>query len=376
MKVVKQGVELNICSDDLVVYDKIPAGFYKITEHASLLGTSITLEKIDDFKNDGKIYGNHKRRSEKVIERFVAGKKNLGVILSGKKGIGKTLTARLIAIKMVEMGYPVIICSEYVRNVVEFLNHITQEVVVLFDEFEKIYKNHANDDDKPDRQESFLTLFDGLTTSKKLFIITCNSLYGINDFLINRPGRLHFHFRFDDPGEEEIKEFLKDKVKDISDDVLEKVVKFSKRIALNYDCLSAIATELQAGCSFEESMKDLNIVNEDTRELYNLELTLSDGRKLVAKKVSLDPFDPGEDNEKWITLREKSNNWSKMEIYFDLNDVVWNSTSFEFQINGDCLQVENYLIQDKDGNEIKGLTPTLLRFKRIGSKQDIHYNFD
>ena len=59
-----------------------------------------------------------------------------------------------------------------------------------------------------------LTLFDGFSTGKKMFIVTCNSLYDLNDYLVNRPGRFLYHFRFDYPTAEEITQYLQDKLEE------------------------------------------------------------------------------------------------------------------------------------------------------------------
>ena len=39
-----------------------------------------------------------------------------------------------------------------------------------------------------------LSLFDGLDNGKKLFVITCNEVERLNAYLLNRPGRFHYHF--------------------------------------------------------------------------------------------------------------------------------------------------------------------------------------
>ena len=67
-------------------------------------------------------------------------------------------------------------------------------------------------DNEGDPQSGLLSLFDGTSQGKKLFIITCNSLSKLNDYLVNRPGRFHYHFRFEYPSSEEIMEYLTDKL--------------------------------------------------------------------------------------------------------------------------------------------------------------------
>ena len=75
---------------------------------------------------------------------------------------------------------------------------------------------------------------------KKLFLITCNEIRKLNDYLINRPGRFHYHFRFDYPSYEEIRENLQDKLEEKYYGEIEGVVAFSRKVNFNYDCLRAI----------------------------------------------------------------------------------------------------------------------------------------
>ena len=79
--------------------------------------------------------------------------------------------------------------------------------------------------------------------------------------MINRPGRFHFHFRFEYPTADEVRNYLTDKIDKKYFSEINKVVSFSRKIKLNYDCLSAIALELNEGEKFEETIKDLNIIN-------------------------------------------------------------------------------------------------------------------
>ena len=53
--------------------------------------------------------------------------------------------------------------------------------MVLFDEFDKTFSTNDRNN-AGDPQTEMLTLFDGLSTGKKLFIITCNELKNLNDY--------------------------------------------------------------------------------------------------------------------------------------------------------------------------------------------------
>lgn len=91
-------------------------------------------------------------------------------------------------------------------------------------------------------------------------VVTCNELYGLNDYLINRPGRFHYHFRFEYPSDSEIQEYLCDKLDRNYWSQIDAVIAFSRKVDLNYDCLRSIAFELNTGNDFADAIKDLNMM--------------------------------------------------------------------------------------------------------------------
>lgn len=135
-----------------------------------------------------------------------------------------------------------------------------------------------------------LSLFDGTTSEKKLFVVTCNELYGLNDFIINRPGRFHYHFRFDYPTADDIREYLLDKLNVKYYKEIDSVIDFSRRISLNYDCLRAIAFEINKGVTFSEAIVDLNIMTTESEE-YRVYLFFENGRSLHNLRFSTNLYD-------------------------------------------------------------------------------------
>ena len=219
MKVVESASNLFLYGDDMKAYDKIPAGTYDI--HCSEM-TGFYLSRRPDMVINEKVYGVQSGKVAKVLNSFKVFNRNLGVILSGNKGIGKSLTAKMIAIEAVKQGYPVILANRYIGGIANFIESIDQEVMILFDEFDKTFK--ARDNESP--QDTMLSLFDGTSAGKKLFVVTCNQLNGLNDYLVNRPGRFHYHFRFDYPGADEVETYLKDKLEEKYYDQIPAVVDF------------------------------------------------------------------------------------------------------------------------------------------------------
>ncbi len=108
-----------------------------------------------------KVYGIHPKKADKVFKAFTKFERNLGVILSGDKGIGKSLFARILASKAVEYGYPVIIIDQFIPGIASYIESIEQEAVFLFDEFDKTFGSIRPGDNEGDPQSGLLSLFDG-----------------------------------------------------------------------------------------------------------------------------------------------------------------------------------------------------------------------
>lgn len=319
MHTICVGNTYRIYDDSLEVHDRLPAQTYSLcfTKQSGFF-----LEKHSDFAIDEKVYGVHEAKVEKVMDSFKAFERNLGVILSGHKGIGKSLFAKMLAAKAVAAGYPVIIAAQYIPGIAAYLEELDQEVVVLFDEFDKTFGKADSDDGvRADPQTEMLTLFDGITHGKKLFVITCNQIHNLNDYLINRPGRFHYHFRFDFPDAGQIREYLQDKLDERYWGEIDKVINFACRVDLNYDCLRAIAFELSHGETFETAIKDLNIINNDDLE-YKLTLYLKDGRRMVNRDHSMDLFDKAETETVWF--RDENGCWL-VRVDFEIADCIFDA---------------------------------------------------
>lgn len=287
MKVVSIGREYMIYDDSLRTHDKLPAQSYYL-RFSKMKGFFLEAQDEIEIKEE-KVYGVHNEKIQKVLSGFNRSNRNFGVILSGHKGIGKSLFAKLLSKTAIDKGYPIIIIDRFIPGIAAVLEDIKQEVIVLFDEFDKTFGNVKAADGEANPQDTLLSLFDGMSNGKKLFVVTCNSLRNLSDYLINRPGRFHYHFRFDFPSLAEIDEYMKDKLDEKYYGEIDKVKNFAMKVDLNYDCLRAIAFELNTGLRFEDAIRDLNIMNMNT-EYFNLTLYFENGCIMTNRRVSLDMF--------------------------------------------------------------------------------------
>ena len=103
---------------------------------------------------------------------------------------------------------------------------------------------------------------EGMASGRKRCVRTGHRVDYLDENLIGRPGRFHYHFVFDYPDAQEIREYLTDKLQEEYYGEIDEVIRFAYRVKLNYDCLRAIATELNTGVGFREDIGDLNIITD------------------------------------------------------------------------------------------------------------------
>lgn len=335
MNVVHAGNTYQIYGDSLQTYKELPVGTYEVC-FSKMTGFFLTSHNDLEI-NEEKIYGSSPEKVEKVLKGFQAVSRNFGVILSGRKGIGKSLFARQLATRAKEYNLPIILVTNYIPGIADFISSIEQEVIVLFDEFEKTFGE--TDDCKP--QEEMLPLFDGIDNGKKLFIITCNEIHKLNSYLINRPGRFHYHFVLGNPNPDEIKEYMTDKLKPEYHYLIKKLIGFSINVDLTYDVLRAIAFELNMGYSFEETLMDLNISKEGNPK-YNVRVDFADGTYRIATNLRINIYSG---DREYCWLNEKSGRSSdSIRLSFIPSDIVLDMDHAEMTL--DPNKVERYFDED------------------------------
>ena len=185
MRVIRIGERYSVATGEVETYDLLPVKTY-VAMYNERDGFYLT--QHPNIEVQEKVYGVHDNKVKKVIHAFEIFERSLGTILSGDKGIGKSIFAKMLCQNAVEKGYPVIIVDEAYKGVARFIENIEQECVVLFDEFDKTFKSNRENDE----QAKLLSLFDGTAGGKKMYIVTCNELRGLNDYIVNRPGRFHY----------------------------------------------------------------------------------------------------------------------------------------------------------------------------------------
>lgn len=372
MKVVSSGSIFEIFDDDLKTYNRLPNGVFDV-KFSKNRGYFLQ-QRADMEVKETKIYGSHESKVAKVLGTFQQFDRNLGVILSGAKGIGKSLFARLLSNAAVANDIPVLIIDKYLPGVTSYLNGIEQEVLVLFDEFDKTYGEAKAQDGMAPPQTELLSLFDGTSIGKKLFVITCNEIRRLNEYLLNRPGRFHYHFRFENPSADEIREYLTDKLNKDYYHEIDNVISFAQRVDINFDCLRAIAFEINQGETFKSAIKDLNIVNQEQQK-YIVKLHYHNGAVADFGKVSLDLF--GRDNI-ILSYGKVSGRTIIEDIEFSPCNCVYSSSLSANVVDAKNIILTYYSDHDCDKEEVeimnvlKACGASHLTLEKVAEKS-IHY---
>lgn len=249
---LKTGSEISIAKDDdLTVSRSLPVGTYIVQTRPS---GDFYLKRTESFTRPSKYYGDVIDRADRIISTYNVRPKSTGVLLSGVPGSGKTLLAREVSLKCADAGVPTIIINEpYTGDKFSaFLASIDMECVVMFDEFEKVYDDEA--------QQAVLTIFDGTYTQKKLFIVTVNETHKLIDPFMSRPGRLYYHYQYNGVDQSFIETYIAENLKNQkhAPDLI-RVLK-TLFVGASFDSMSSLVEEMNRyGESIQDVMTVMNV---------------------------------------------------------------------------------------------------------------------
>lgn len=270
---LRNGSSFRIANEaNMDIHDRLPSGNYTIQQDQF---GNLFLDRIDGFDIGGKLYGDIEQKARRILTTFFSRSASTGVLLTGEKGSGKSLLAKLLCYLAAKADIPTVVISQpwHGEKFNSFLQSINHECVVLFDEFEKVYDS--------DQQESLLTLLDGVFPSKKLFLLTCNDKYRVDSHMRNRPGRIFYTLDYRGLTDDFIREYCQDnlKQKQYIDQICNIAAMFS---AFNFDMLKALVEEMNRyNESPEESLKMLNVKAEYSADMtYLVSVETSEGKML------------------------------------------------------------------------------------------------
>ena len=186
------------------------------------------------FKFPYKIYDLDNALINRVTKTYKSTNGNLGVLLNGTKGTGKTVTTKNMCNAL---SMPVLIITENIPGLAKFINQIEQDIIVLIDEYEKVFKGDNS-------TGQLLSVMDGVLENghRRVFLLTTNQLY-VNVNILQRPGRVRYLKKYTDLELHTIEEIL--------DDLLEKpahreaIIEFLSQLKLiTVDIVKAVVSEV------------------------------------------------------------------------------------------------------------------------------------
>ena len=215
------------------------------------------LSKIaESFTFDYKLYGLNQKFINYVLKTYENTTGNLGVLLDGIKGTGKTVTAKELCN---HLQLPVILVqsmgSDTNDKLIKYLSSsIDFDCVFFFDEYEKEFKDSSD----------VLSFMDGTYNSiyRKIFLLTTNELK-IDENLLGRPSRIRYKKSFGNLSEDVVREILNDILE--NKDAIENVIELTHSMnIITIDLIKAIATEINIHGI--ESLPDI-------KETFNIEFS-------------------------------------------------------------------------------------------------------
>ena len=210
----------------------LPKGIYEV----KVSMTGFYLSKIaESFTFDYKLYGLNQKFIDYVLKTYKNTTGNLGVLLDGIKGTGKTVTAKELCN---HLQLPVILVQSMGDSNDKLIKYLSTTInfdcIFFFDEYEKEFKNSSD----------VLSFMDGTYNSiyRKIFLLTTNEL-NVDPNLLGRPSRIRYKKSFSNLSEEVTREILNDILEDKT--AIEKVIELTHSMnIITIDLIKAIATEI------------------------------------------------------------------------------------------------------------------------------------
>lgn len=226
----------------------LPPGIYEYTPTQS--GWHLTAVQ-PRYTFPYKIYGHNDSIVQRISMAWNHINGNLGILLNGLKGTGKTITAQMVANWAIDQGIPVLAVG-YPIPLADVLGSLEQPVMVIFDEFEKTHI-------RPEHQQQLLTALDGMARSKykRLFCFTTNDKK-VDVNLVDRPSRVRYCWEFQRLSEDVVEAVMQD----LLDPELEDLRGATRNYLLTRDVLSIDVVKTV--------LTEVNIFKEDPSEFSEI----------------------------------------------------------------------------------------------------------
>ena len=237
------------------VTQALPAGVYNL--ELTLFGWKL-FKFADNFVFPYKLYSLENEFVDHVFKTYENTIGNLGILLNGTKGTGKTVTAKVLANRF---NLPVIVLKsmgDKNQSMIEYLSSLNCDCVLFMDEFEK---NFAESD------STVLQIMDGVYNSnhRKIFLLTTNNMH-INENLVGRPSRIRYVKHFGNLSMNTVSEYLNDALE--CTEAREEILEFVDSLTIStIDILKTIVNEVNIH-GMEGLRRAKNYFNVQTNEYH------------------------------------------------------------------------------------------------------------
>ena len=203
---VKNGDKFTKAVGNVSALPALPKAIYTL-DFNPFSGWSIQ-KFADKFEFNYKIYGIQEEFMDYAVKSWENTEGNLGILLNGLRGTGKTVTAKMLCNRL---DLPTILVKnmgQQNQDMVEYIGGFNFDCILLIDEFEKEF---------PQDDSTILQLMDGVYTCgyRKFCLLTTNTLT-VNENLLDRPTRIRYVRRFGNIDLKAVNEYLDDNLNDKS----------------------------------------------------------------------------------------------------------------------------------------------------------------
>ncbi len=292
---------------------------------------------------------------DRIVNSFEKSSSNMGVLLEGFKGMGKTKTVMGVVYEL-QNKYPVIFIEDSVpmgSEFNEFIHAFGPKVVIVVDEFDRLFSPKPDSDSS---QHKWLSFLDGSASTGDqivLTLLTTNSTDSLISPLLGRTGRIRYRFKHTKMQPPELITYLKNR--DYPDSIINNIKgTWATSKLFNWDILHAILKEINEypNLSYDECIK---ILNTDQMDFIGKDVPT----ELVITKVSVDykySYSIGRYG------KEGMSDFSEM-IGKSFQNPLYNSSSNDIRINFTRLDLQDDDEYKKDHYTITISSNTVIEYR-------------